>query len=265
MKTTVCSFAGAACISAILFIGNSALAQNLYVTDNTSGNTYQITPGGVATAFATGSEFNMELALNSAGDLFVANSANNVGGNQGYITEITPDGVKSTFASGIDPQAIAFSSSRYLYEADYISGNIYEFAPSGTKSVFASGFTDPLSLAFDSSGNLFVGSGYGANNGLITKITPGGAQNTFATGLDFPLGLAVDHSGNLFETDNGSDNIYKFTAGGAESLFASLTSHPNKLAFDSAGNVFVSDNGGTVLKFTPGWNAIHVRHSRRRP
>lgn len=253
MKTTLRSFAKAVCVSAILLIVESASAQTFDTVSYTGGNLYQISPGGVATTLASGFSFPTDLALNSSGDLFVASSANNQGGNQGYITKIAPGGAQSTFASGIDPQAITFSSSGNLYEADYLSGNIYEFAPNGTRSTFASGFTDPISLTFDSSGNLFVGSGYGANNGLITKVTPGGVQSTFASGLYFPLGLEFDSTGNnLYETDNGSDNIYKFTLGGARSTFATLTSQPAKFVFDSAGDMFVTTSTGNIDKITPG-------------
>src|SRR5579864_2060193 len=252
IKITLRSFAKAACVSAILLIVDSASAQTFDTVSYTGGNLYQISPGGVATTLGTGFSFPTDLALNNSGDLFVASSANNVGGNQGYITEIAPGGAQSTFASGIDPQAIAFGSSGNLYEADYISGNIYKFAPNGARTTFAFGFTDPLSLTFDSSGNLFVGSGYGANNGLITKITPGGTQSTFASGLYFPLGLGFDSAGNLYETDNGSENIYKFTSGGARSTFATLTSQPAKFVFDSAGDMFVTTAAGNVEKITPG-------------
>ena len=46
------------------------------------------------------------LAFSSAGDLFVANS---VGYENNDILEITPGGVQSTFASGLDdPEGLAF-------------------------------------------------------------------------------------------------------------------------------------------------------------
>ena len=66
------------------------------------------------------------------------------------ILEFTPDGVKSTFASGLDvPGELAFNSAGNLFETDNGSGNIYEFAPDGTRSTFASGLDEPLSLAFE--------------------------------------------------------------------------------------------------------------------
>lgn len=68
-----------------------------------------------------------------AQNLFVPGFANNT------ITEITPGGAQSTFASGLDdPWGLAFNSEGDLFEADADSGNIYEFTPGGVQSTFAS-------------------------------------------------------------------------------------------------------------------------------
>ena len=97
-------------------------------------------------------------------------------------------------------------------------GSIYTFTSTGVQNSFASGLGQPISLAFDSSGNLFEAE---FDTGQIRKFTPGGIQTIFASGLNRPFGLAFDNSGNLFESDSGSGNIYKFTPGGIETTFAS--------------------------------------------
>jgi len=83
-------------------------------------------------------------ASTSAQNLFVGSC------DGGYITGITPGGVKSTFASGLGgPEGLAFDSAGDLFEADYSSGNIYEFTPGGVRSTFASGLgNDVWDLAF---------------------------------------------------------------------------------------------------------------------
>ena len=121
-----------------------------------------------------------------------------------------------------------------LYEADYLTGQILEFNPGGVASTFASGLNLPVSLAFDASGNLFVGN---TGNGQITKVTPGGVESVFASGLATPEGLAFNASGDLFEDDYASGQILEFTPGGTESIFASGLNAPLGLAFDASGNL----------------------------
>src|SRR5947207_15966892 len=62
-----------------------------------------------------------------------------------------------------------------------------------TENTFAT-ISNPETMVFDSSGNLFVSNGK-ANS--IKKITPSGVKTTFATDLDVD-GMAVDAFGNLF-------------------------------------------------------------------
>jgi hypothetical protein len=79
----------------------------------------------------------------AAGDLYESDYGT------GYIFEFTPDGTRSTFASGLNgPLGLAFNSAGNLFEADQGTGRIYEFTPGGTRSTFASGLNSPTFLAF---------------------------------------------------------------------------------------------------------------------
>jgi sugar lactone lactonase YvrE len=165
-----------------------------------------------------------------------------------------------------------------LFEADEDSGNIYEFTPNGVQSTFASGLSFPMGLTFDSAGNLFVacGGSSGTTAGYIAKITPAGVQSTFVSGLDNPSGLAFDSAGNLFVTcignqitNFGKGQVIEITPAGTQSTYASGLENPSALAFDSAGNLFVLvytngnllrhiSAGGAIIGITPGGTEVTV-------
>ncbi|MGB7768758.1 MAG: hypothetical protein WBN22_07875 [Verrucomicrobiia bacterium] len=84
---------------------------NLFEADAGSGTIYKYTPNGTqSTFFASEPFFPVALAFNSAGDLFAGClTDDNESATGGYILEITPSGVKSTFASSFgEPRGLAF-------------------------------------------------------------------------------------------------------------------------------------------------------------
>ena len=200
----------------------------------------------------------------SAQNLFVSDF--DYQGNYGIISEFTPNGVRSTFASGlISPAGLAFDKSGNLFVADAGSSAVYKFTPDGVRSTFASGLplTGPVGLVFDSAGNLFV-----AADVTIYKFTPTGARTTFATVQLGANGLAFDRAGNLFVAAGyfallqpNTGFIYEFSPTGVRTTFSSGLNYPFALAFDSGGNLFVADGGydgydfpvlgAAVYKFTP--------------
>src|SRR5215472_4704682 len=114
--------------------------------------------------------------------------AQNLFVSDGNIYELTPNGVRSTFASGLSG-AMAFDHAGNLFVADRSA--VHKITPAGLRTTFASGLDRPTGLAFDSAGNLFVTTGdvdddgFPVNgSGKIYKLTPNAVITTFASGLD---------------------------------------------------------------------------------
>lgn len=83
------------------------------------------------------------------GDLYVAVATTSSSGN-GAIFKFTPDGKKSTFASGLSlPFGLAFDGIGNLWAVEGFGGMILKFTPDGSESIFATGLSSPHGLAFD--------------------------------------------------------------------------------------------------------------------
>ena len=189
----------------------------------------------------------LALALDSSGDLYVADSANH------RVRRISPNGIITNFAGNGNPEETgdggpALSASLQL--------------PSG--------------LAFDAAGNLYIGD---AGNYCIRKVTPNGTISRFA-GFQAPrylyqggfsgdggragearmfstVGLTIDASGNLLFADRGNLRVRRITPAGIISTIAgdgkaassgdggkaaqAQLLYPNALAWDAAGSLYVSE------------------------
>jgi gliding motility-associated-like protein len=185
------------------------------------------------------------IALDAAGNMYVANYDNNV------ISKVTPDGVLSTFAG---------------------SGAVGSTNGKGTAATFKA----PAGVAVDAAGNVYVAD---TNNNLIRKITPAGQVSTFAgsgakgsangqgiaASFYAPSGITIDAAGNLYVTDNLS-LIRKITpARQVSTLAGSLTPGSANgqgtaasfnlvagIAVDAAGNLYVCDMlNNLIRKITP--------------
>ena len=241
---------GVLCLAVISLICSSASAQNLFVSDGYSGIEHNL--GHIYKIPPNGVRSTFASGLNGPSGLAFDRVGNLFVGLGGQILKFTPAGVRTTFASGLNgPEGLAFDGAGNLAVADNGSGNIYKFSPAGARTTFASGLNGPEGLAFDGVGNLFVAD---LSSGNIYKFTPCGVESIFASGLNYPYDLAFDSTGDLFVTEAGSGSgghVYKFTVAGVRSTFAVLGA-PEGLAFDSAGNLFVVD-GDTekIFEFTP--------------
>ena len=128
----------------------------------------------------------------------------------------------------------ASAQNLFVSGSDTGGGEIFKFSWDGGQSIFASGLTDPLDVAFDSAGNLYVvdydRSGL-RGDAAIFKITPNGARTTFASGLSYPSYLAVDRAGNVFVADYNHGTIYEYKPRGVASYFRDGLTPPCRPSF----------------------------------
>ncbi len=155
----------------------------------------------------------------------------------------------STFVSGFgQPMSVAVDAHGDLYVADAANGTVSKVTPAGVSSTFVSGLDGPIGLAFDATGNLYVAN---AGNNTVSVVSPAGVVTNTIHGFDDPGGVAVDPAGNLYVANTDSDTVSKVTPAGVVSTFASGFVEPLGLAFH-AGNLYVANSASdTVSEVSP--------------
>jgi YVTN family beta-propeller protein len=256
---------GAKAISAALVLPEALAIDklgNIFIADFTGNRVRKVSAGIISTIAGTGitgysgdtgpatsATLNSPLgvAVDSTGNVFIADSLNNV------IRKVDTTGTITTFATNADfcdLLQMATDSANNLYVADDCTSVIFKVTPAGVVSVFAGvpftygyngdGITAitahlnlPFGVAVDKNGNVLIAD-YGNNrvrevntSGIINTIagngTPGhtgdGGAATSAT-LNSPLGVAVDSTGNVFIADASNNAIRKVDTTGTITTFA---------------------------------------------
>lgn len=207
------------------------------------------------------------VAVDSAGDVFVADTGNS------FVKEIVAvNGVVSsssnvnTIGSGFDyPQGVAVDSAGNVFVADTGGGAVKEIvavngvvSSSSTVNVVGSGFTHPAGVAVDASGDVFVAD-YQTNAvyeivAVSGAVSSSSTVNTIGSNFNGPEGVAVDANGNVFVADTSNNAVKEIVAvSGAVSSSSTVTTvgsdfeYPFGVAVDGSGNVFVVDRSSNPL------------------
>ena len=235
---------------------------NLYIADTVNHCIRMISGSSITTiagtggtagytgdkAAATAATFDLPggLAFDSAGDLYIADTGNNV------IRKISAGTI--TTVAGIQGQGPAYG------------GDL------GAATV--ANLNTPTAIAFDAAGNYYIADN---GNSLIRKVDTSGIITTYvgASGgtsgtagrLDHPNGVWFAASGALYIADSNNarvasyvppsvfnnvagNNVAGFSGDGGQARFAQLNK-PAGIAMDAAGNIFLADtNNSRIRKIT---------------
>ena len=240
-------------------------AGNLFTVDTGSG---QVIKANVATgansAVGAAPASPLALAVDTAGVVTVTSTG------AASLTRYTPnsDGtytaVTQTNAAITLPQAVVSDSSGNLYVTDKTTGSLFEI-PVGTQfnslqpvQTIASGYANPVGVAIDGLGNLFVADQglpgvykIAFVNGVATQTLYAGASGATVAIAVTPSAIAADAAGNVYVQDAASKNVIAIPASQAGPVSTTVLSGqttPSGVAVDGNGVVYATDAGAPALR-----------------
>jgi len=204
------------------------------------------------------------LAIDAAGNVWVANSGNNT------LTEFDPNGEYiRTVAAGSGglnaPAAIAIDGSGNLWVSNSGANSISEFNSSGTAitgspfgSTASGGLTKPQGLAVDNESHLWIAN---PSTNILSEfsVTNGSAVMTNGIGsasLDSPVGVAVDDNGLVWVTNSGNNTVSLWDPGLNSGAGAPYTGSPysgggldspHGVAIDSNNLAWIANTNANVV------------------
>jgi NHL repeat len=218
-----------------------------------AGDGVQGSAGDGGPATAAGLNDPEGIAVDHAGDVYIADAGNN------RIRKVTPAGVITTVAG------------------NGVSGNSGDGGPATSAHL-----AHPTGVALDAQGDLFI---VDDGNNTIREVTPDGVITTVAGNgtagysgdggpatraqLDGPTGIAVDATGDLFIADGGNQRIREVTpndtiqtvagtgtqgySGDGGPATAAQLNNPEGIAVDAEGDLWIVDrDNGRVREVNSG-------------
>lgn len=217
---------------------------------------------------ATSARLNVptDVAVDSTGDLFIADNGNGVVRKVAATTQIITTYAGSNPPGDVSPGCNSGSASNALF------GSVFGVAVDKSGNVFASDAKLDIVCKIDASQNVSLYAGTLNNPG-----TPGAANGdggpAIAAQLNRPLGLATDSAGNLYIADAGNPKIRRVDTSASNIItsvagigtICTTAAEPGcgdggpatSAAFDSPNGVFV-DAGNNILVADTGNMRVRV-------
>jgi len=234
-------------------------AENVYAIDATSGQVYKTPAGGSKTAIGTSLASANLIALDAAGNIFVASNA--------AINKISADGSTTTTVlnnpSYASIKSIAIDQADNIYFINSSNHTLYKIpAGSSTPAAYAGSFTSPTAVAIDASGAIWVADyinysqGYPYATAFNTVLNNGAgiSVSNRNNSYIYVQNFVFDAAGNIYAASPGNKTILELPADQNSTPVSpgTGTNTPYYVAVSPAGNIYYTDYANQVVqKITP--------------
>ncbi len=202
------------------------------------------------TTFASGFNSPEGMAVDAAGNVYVADEANS-------LVKKIPAGGGTPVSIGtgfLNPRAVAVDAVGNVYVGDDGNNVLKEIrASDGSTITFPLSLSSVTGVAVDLSENIYLAEGY-----LDVSEIPSGTTalegigiGSYGTGVNGIVGVSVDAIGNIYVAFSGNSVREIPVGGGTVIIYNSGLISPKGIAVDCSGNVFVTDIGDGTVKEIP--------------
>jgi serine/threonine-protein kinase len=209
---------------------------------------------GSPQALVTGQSYAIDIAIDSAGNIYWANQGN------GLLLKLPKGSTNPTvLLSGLqNVQGVGVDAVGNVYYDEYFQGTLYRLPPrSSTPQVLQTGLDYPNFMSVAADGTVFFVTGQTCGDKIV-RFNP--TTNTITTMLTAPTphdtahgfgGLFIHPSGDLYYTTCQYNTINRLPAGTSTPQVTLNAPYPSGISVDNQGNLFYTLylNGIDVLPY----------------
>ncbi len=219
------------------------VGDRLFVSSFSGEITEILAAGATRTVLAGGLNWPLDLAVDTAGDLYVADGT--------YCHRVDPTGRLHPVGMLFTPGYPGFirglaATGRGKFVVTTSGGQVSRYLPAESRSeVLADGFDQLYGVAVGPAGVVVAELG----TGRLLRVRPG-AVDVVATGLHEPVGVAIAADGGILVTESGAGRVLKITAAATQTVVDGLQ-RPQGICV-AGDRLFVVDAGAkSVLAVDP--------------
>jgi HYDIN/CFA65/VesB family protein/beta-propeller repeat-containing protein len=266
---------GAVATSVTLEVVDNPGSDPFSIREYPTGSAGEVEPSAVIAGANSGLDQPFGIAVDSAGNIYVANVGGNAISEYSRRDGATPIALIAGSMTGLSESAgVAVDRSGGIWVVNASAATVTKYAPGtngdlppiATLAGLGTGFGIPFAIAADNNGDIYIGDLLASSVSKFAARADGNVEPIMTisggrTGLSEPVAIALDAHGNIYVANNNANSITRYAAGaiGDATPLATISGPgtglnlPSGIAVDDAGDIYVANAGaGTITEYAAG-------------